>query len=92
MDIDEHEFAVPFLKDSGFLRRQCVVCGSHFWTQVPNRETCGDVPCEEYTFIGNSPARQSLSVREARNTFLSFFESRGHRIVCLLYTSDAADE
>ncbi len=81
MDIDEHEFAVPFLKDSGFLRRQCVVCGSHFWTQVPNRETCGDVPCEEYTFIGNSPARQSLSVREARNTFLSFFESRGHRIV-----------
>jgi len=81
MDIDEKEFAVPFFKESGFVRRRCVGCGSHFWTQVPDRETCGDVPCEEYTFIGNSPARKSLSVREARQTFLSFFESKGHKII-----------
>lgn len=81
MDIDENEFAVPFFKESGFLRRQCVACGSHFWTQVPDRQTCGDVPCEEYTFIGNSPAHAGLSVKEARDTFLSFFESKGHKIV-----------
>ncbi len=81
MDIDEHEFAVPFLKDSGFVRRRCVSCGSHFWTQIPDRKTCGDVPCEEYSFIGNSPARVSLSVREARETFLRFFESKGHKII-----------
>jgi alanyl-tRNA synthetase len=81
MDIDEKEFAVPFFKESGFVRRRCVGCGSHFWTQIPDRETCGDVPCEEYTFIGNSPARKSLSVREARQTFLSFFESKGHKII-----------
>jgi alanyl-tRNA synthetase len=43
--------------------------------------TCGDVPCEEYTFIGKSPARKSLSVREARETFLSFFEGKGHKII-----------
>jgi len=81
VDIDENEFAVPFFKESGFLRRQCVACGSHFWTQVPDRQTCGDVPCEEYTFIGNSPAHTGLSVKEARDTFLSFFESKGHKIV-----------
>jgi len=81
VDIDENEFAVPFFKESGFLRRQCVACGSHFWTQVPDRQTCGDVPCEEYTFIGNSPAHAGLSVKEARDTFLSFFESKGHKIV-----------
>jgi alanyl-tRNA synthetase len=81
MDIEEKEFAIPFFMESGFTRHRCIGCGSHFWTQVPDRETCGDVPCEEYTFIGNSPARKSLSVREARQTFLSFFESKGHRII-----------
>jgi len=81
VDIDENEFAVPFFKESEFVRRRCVACGSHFWTQVPDRQTCGDVPCEEYTFIGNSPARTRLSVREARDTFLSFFESNGHKII-----------
>jgi len=81
VDIDANEFAVPFFKESGFVRRRCVVCGSYFWTQVPDRPTCGDVPCEEYTFIGNSPARKSLSVREARQTFLSFFEGKGHKII-----------
>ncbi len=81
MDIDEKEFAVPFFKELGFARRRCIGCGSHFWTQMPDRATCGDVPCEEYTFIGNSPARKSLSLREARQTFLSFFESKGHKII-----------
>jgi alanyl-tRNA synthetase len=81
MDIEEKEFAIPFFKESGFTRHRCIGCGSHFWTQIRDRETCGDVPCEEYTFIGNSPARKSLSVQEARQTFLSFFESKGHRII-----------
>ena len=81
VDIDENEFAVPFFKESGFVRRQCVGCGSHFWTQVQSRRTCGDVPCEEYTFIGNSPARKSLSLRETRDLFLSFFESKGHTVI-----------
>jgi alanyl-tRNA synthetase len=81
MDIEEKEFAIPFFKESGFTRHRCIGCGSHFWTQIPDRETCGDVPCEEYTFIGNSPARKTLSVREARQTFLSFFESKGHKII-----------
>ena len=41
-----------------------------------------------------------LTANEIRNSFKSFFESKGHQIVpsapmvinCLLYTSDAADE
>jgi len=81
VDIDADEFAVAFFKESGFVRRQCVACGSHFWTQIPDRQTCGDVPCEEYTFIGNSPAGRSLSLRETRDLFLSFFESKGHKVI-----------
>jgi alanyl-tRNA synthetase len=81
MEIDENEFAIPFFKESGFVRKKCVACGSHFWTQIPDRETCGDVPCEEYTFIGNSPARMGLSIKEARDFFLGFFESKGHKVI-----------
>ncbi len=81
MDIDEKEFDIPFFREQGFTRRQCVLCGNHFWSQLPDRKTCGDVPCEEYTFIGNSPARKSLSIKEARELFLSFFESKGHRVI-----------
>jgi len=81
VDIDANEFAVPFFKESEFVRQRCVGCGSYFWTQVPDRRTCGDVPCEEYTFIGNSPAHKRLSVKEAREMFLSFFEGKGHKII-----------
>jgi alanyl-tRNA synthetase len=81
VEIGENEFAIPFFRESGFVRRKCVGCGSHFWTQLPDRQTCGDVPCEEYTFIGNSPANRTISLREMREEFLSFFESKEHKII-----------
>ena len=41
-------------------------------------ETCGEPPCEEYTFIGNSPMAKPMDVHEMREAYLSFFEAQGH--------------
>ena len=78
MEITEKEFAVPFFKENGFIRKKCVTCGSHFWTQQPDQTLCGDSPCVEYSFIGKSPAKRAYSVHDMRELFLSFFEKNGH--------------
>ena len=79
MEISEKEFAVPFFKENGFIRKQCESCKSHFWTQRRDERYCGDSPCVQYSFIGKSPARRSYSVHEMRELFLSFFEKNGHK-------------
>ncbi len=78
MSIDEKEFAVPFFHENGFRRKQCVACKSYFWTQQPDRRTCGDQPCEPYSFIGKPPTRGRYSVPEIRRTFIDFFDKNGH--------------
>ncbi|MEM2319251.1 MAG: alanine--tRNA ligase [Candidatus Bathyarchaeia archaeon] len=76
------EYALPFFKESGYVRKLCPKCGSYFWTLTPDRETCGEARpegCASYTFIGQPPTRKSYDLREMRETFLSFFEKRGHK-------------
>jgi alanyl-tRNA synthetase len=77
---DPKEFELKFFLDNGFQRRQCPKCGRHYWT-LGAWETCGEPPCEEYTFIGNSPCSKALSLHEMREEYLSFFESEGHKRV-----------
>ncbi len=79
MEISEKEFAVPFFKENGFIRKKCISCGSHFWTQNSSENYCGDSPCVRYSFIGKSPASRSYSVHDMRELFLSFFEENGHK-------------
>ena len=79
MEITEKEFAVSFFKENGFVRKKCLSCGSHFWTQKADQTLCGDSPCVEYSFIGKSPAKRAYSVHEMRELFLSFFEKNGHK-------------
>jgi len=79
MEISEKEFAVPFFKENGFVRKKCASCGSHFWTQNTNETYCGDSPCVRYSFIGKPPASRSYSVHDMRELFLSFFEKNGHK-------------
>jgi len=81
MSIRDDEFDLPFFRENGFTRRKCVSCGSYFWAQDPDKKDCGDAPCQEYTFIGNSPARRSYTLSEMRHQFLSFFEKNGHSII-----------
>ncbi len=78
MEISEKEFAVPFFKENGFVRKQCECCKAYFWTQRPDERYCGDSPCVEYSFIGKSPAKRPYSVHDMRELFLSFFEKNGH--------------
>ncbi|MGC8645503.1 MAG: alanine--tRNA ligase [Thermoplasmata archaeon] len=73
------EYALPFLLENGYRRKECVKCGKPFWTVDPGRETCGEVPCDPYTFIGNPPTKRKFSLEEMREEFLSFFENKGHK-------------
>jgi len=81
MGIKDNEFDLPFFRENGFTKRKCVSCGSHFWAQDPDKGDCGDAPCQEYTFIGNSPVRRHYTLSEMRHEFLSFFEKNGHAII-----------
>lgn len=75
------EYALPFFREFGYIRKCCPKCGTYFWTLNPEQETCGEARpegCASYTFIENPPATQSYSVGEMREFFLSFFERRGH--------------
>jgi len=78
----ESEYHVPFFDEYGYVRKLCPRCKEYFWTQNPSQETCGEATsegCAFYTFIGNPPTRKGYSLGEMRETFLSFFEKRGHK-------------
>jgi alanyl-tRNA synthetase len=78
LEIGEKEFAVPFFKENGFVRKQCECCKGYFWTQKSDERFCGDSPCVQYSFIGKPPAKKPYSIHEMRELFLSFFEKNGH--------------
>ncbi|CAC11978.1 alanyl-tRNA synthetase related protein [Thermoplasma acidophilum] len=81
MEKQTGELDLEFFLNSGFEKKQCIKCGSYFWTQDKERNTCGDTPCDEYTFIGNSPVPKSYSLSEMRDAFIKFFEKRGHKFL-----------
>jgi len=72
-------YQVDLFKRGGFERKKCTNCGRIFWTTDSGRETCGDTPCDEYTFIGNPPTKRKYSFAEMEKTFLKFFERHGHK-------------
>ena len=74
---DRHEYDIEYFKGNGFVRKRCKKCGSWFWTRDRDRDTCGDAPCEIYSFIG-APLFKERSPEEIRESFLSFFELRNH--------------
>ena len=69
---------MDFFVDEGFLRKKCEKCGKFFWTRDIARKTCGDPPCDPYTFIGSPIFKREHSLDEMREHYLSFFEGRGH--------------
>jgi alanyl-tRNA synthetase len=74
----EDEYRLDFFVDEGFQRKKCVKCGKFFWTRDGERKTCGDPPCDPYTFIGSPIFRREHSLDEMREHYLGFFQSRGH--------------
>jgi len=69
---------LDFFVDEGFLRKKCDKCGKFFWTRNGDRKTCGDPPCDPYTFIGSPIFKREHTIDEMREHYLSFFEDRGH--------------
>ncbi|OIR21604.1 MAG: alanine--tRNA ligase [Marine Group III euryarchaeote CG-Epi2] len=54
--------SLSFFHDSGFTRQKC----------------SGDAPCVEYSFIGKPLFSKPMSLDEAREAFLGFFEEKSH--------------
>jgi alanyl-tRNA synthetase len=78
VEVPPDEFRLSFFKETGYVRKLCPSCGLHYWTLDPDAENCGDAPCVDYTFIGNSPVNRPFTVAGMREKFLGFFEERGH--------------
>ena len=77
------ETNIPFCDDSGYSCRVCSVTGLRFWSRDQNRTTSGDTVEDSYTFIGNPiingfPMRGKELKDAMRETFLDYFEQRGH--------------
>jgi alanyl-tRNA synthetase len=72
------EYRLDFFADAGFVRKCCDSCGKFFWTRDISRKTCGDPPCDPYTFIGAPVFGREHGLDEMREHYLSFFQARGH--------------
>ncbi|ESP88642.1 alanine--tRNA ligase [Candidatus Halobonum tyrrellensis] len=72
------EYRLEYFEEEGFHRRECSACGDHFWTRDPERELCGEPPCEDYSFIDDPGFAESYTLTEMREAFLSYFEANGH--------------
>ncbi len=79
--VDPRVYQLEFFREKGFVRKRCKVCGEYFWTLNPERETCGDAPCEEYRFWGIPRKIPELTLRDAIEKFTRFFEKHGHAII-----------
>ncbi|MCG1004409.1 MULTISPECIES: alanine--tRNA ligase [Halobacterium] len=74
----ESEYRLDYFEEENFQRRECTECGAHFWTRDPDRETCGEPPCEDYQFIDDPGFDEEYTLEEMRERFLSFFEDNDH--------------
>ncbi|WP_246984756.1 alanine--tRNA ligase [Halorientalis marina] len=74
----EEEYQLDYFEEEGFVRKECPECGAHFWTRDGDRETCGEPPCAEYSFIDDPGFAESYTLEEMREAFLSFFEDHDH--------------
>ena len=75
--MDDAEYDLPFFHRGGFRRRVCVVCGHAFWS-LGEHDRCQEAPCREYGFLGAPIFSEPKDLGAMRETFLSFFEKRGH--------------
>jgi alanyl-tRNA synthetase len=72
------EYRLDFFVDEGFQRKKCEKCGKFFWTRDGARKSCGDPPCDPYTFIGSPIFKREHSLDEMREHYLGFFQGGGH--------------
>ncbi|XRO77288.1 alanine--tRNA ligase [Methanocaldococcus sp. 10A] len=74
----EDNYKVKLFDELGFIRKKCKKCGQYFWTLDEDRETCGDAPCDIYSFIGKPITKKPYDYKEMVNEFINFFKEHGH--------------
>jgi alanyl-tRNA synthetase len=74
-------YEVSLFKEKKFERKRCISCGEYFWTLDTGRTTCGDQPCEPYSFLGNPPTTKKFDYIETWTQTESFFKRHGHASV-----------
>jgi alanyl-tRNA synthetase len=74
------EYKLRLFMKEGYHRKTCKVCGTPFWTLNADQDVCMDSPCVDYTFEKIN-VKKPLTVDEARQAFLGFFERKGHTVV-----------
>lgn len=72
-------FELQFFKENNFIRKQCKNCKAEFFTKNKRQEFCGDVPCVNFSFIGEKVFHKKFEYKEMREKFLTFFEKRNHK-------------
>ena len=75
--MSQSDFDLEFFNDNGFKRSVCPKCGRAFWS-LGDWESCGEPPCDEYSFIDDSPMNSPMDLHQTREAYLSFFEENGH--------------
>ncbi|AFZ71015.1 alanine--tRNA ligase/alanyl-tRNA synthetase [Caldisphaera lagunensis DSM 15908] len=75
--LNPEDYRLEFFKENGFQRKKCKIGKEDFWTLNQEFDTCQDAPDTEYWFDKISSIN-GLSVREAREKFIKFFEKNGH--------------
>ena len=75
---DPKEYDLNFFREVGFERRRGKRCPVYFWSLGGRFEEPPDAPCIEYRFE-EVRSRPAMTVGEARELFLRFFERRGHK-------------
>lgn len=68
---------VEIFEKLGYKLQKCKTCGQEFYSQI-DRDTCGDAPCDEYSFIGNPATDKPYTLYEIQQVFREFLEKEGH--------------
>ncbi len=74
----EKYYAVDILKSEGFVRKQCVKCGTYFYTTTDSN-VCGDPDCVGgFSFIDDTPAKHDLDYIQVWKKFSKMFLDLGY--------------
>ncbi len=76
----EDIFRVRMFRERGYTRQVCGSCRAYYWSRV-ERPNCGDTPCTDYYFDEIPVKSPPLSLYDAREKFLRFFQERGHEVI-----------
>ncbi|MGM0470111.1 MAG: alanine--tRNA ligase [Promethearchaeati archaeon] len=72
-------FPTKELRNLGYMRKQCVSCGTFFWTTHKERKVCGDPACSGgFDVVINNPTSEKLSYIGVWEKIVEILEPRGY--------------